>query len=560
MDELTIVFPASQRAGIDATAVFSKVSRLNVLAGTNGAGKSTLLKRLDATFEEFNKQPNTDFHFFSSLPIALATDLEFFSGARNRVAEKQLQREGIPSFAKIAKALVSTNDMLRAVDYLEYQSQQLKEKVIDGVLLLEILKDSIPEKERSRIGSGWWNVFLEEMSGILNLDRRDIKRCIYIPEFRTCRPVPLKAKDGLFGDIFSSESRHKETFNLTEHLFVLKSASRGSDQWKRYQRLRTSFKKVTEGVDFEVINDDSYVLIEFSFHTSSWFPAHKTGKGFEDVLVMLFWLTEPTINVVLIDELEAHLHPRLLLRLADFISNNPEQKICFTTTHSPDLLRSSTQKSVYWISCDSFSKEQPLIKISNQTSETSMLRELGIQPLEYFGASVLVLVEGPSDEIVIREFLRQMNFPILHDLLFLHLGGDNMTHFDLKLWKERFKVIALIDSDPKSATVRERFVQQCEENNVDCFRLERYGIENYFSIEAIAEVFPDLRDLASELPINVKISDYLGVSLKRNVENLARKTSVAGISGTVLHKFLLEVIELIKPVNTILDTKSVTSA
>jgi hypothetical protein len=49
-------------------------------------------------------------------------------------------------------------------------------------------------------------------------------------------------------------------------------------------------------------------------------------------------------------------------------------------------------------------------------------------------------------------------------------------------------------------------------------------------------------------------------SLKRNVENLARKTSVAGISGTVLHKFLLEVIELIKPVNTILDTKSVTSA
>jgi predicted ATPase len=114
------------------------VSRLNVLAGTNGAGKSTLLKRLDATFEEFNKQPNTDFHFFSSLPIALATDLEFFSGARNRVAEKQLQREGIPSFAKIAKALVSTNDMLRAVDYLEYQSQQLKEKVIDGVLLLEI--------------------------------------------------------------------------------------------------------------------------------------------------------------------------------------------------------------------------------------------------------------------------------------------------------------------------------------------------------------------------------------------------------------------------------------
>ncbi len=173
-----------------------------------------------------------------------------------------------------------------------------------------------------------------------------------------------------------------------------------------------------------------------------------------------------------------------------------------------------------------------------------MLKELGMQPLEYFAAKILVLIEGHTDEIAIREFLRKKGYSLLHDVCFIHLGGDSMVHANVDQWTMQFDVLALVDGDPKSASARKDFCAKCCANNVPITQLKRYSLESYFSLSAYAEVFPDI---ASKLPVifsdDVSVEKQIGRNPKGNIEHLARLTSAESLEGTDINDFLIKLIQ-----------------
>ena len=91
------------------------------------------------------------------------------------------------------------------------------------------------------------------------------------------------------------------------------------------------------------------------------------------------------------------------------------------------------------------------------------------------------------------------------------------------------ELLAVIDRDPESQAVRDDFKALCAEANVQVHELRRYALENYFSLEAYREVFPEhIAALERDaLDPDCKVQSQLGFNPRRkdNVRKLARLTS-----------------------------------
>jgi hypothetical protein len=122
-----------------------------------------------------------------------------------------------------------------------------------------------------------------------------------------------------------------------------------------------------------------------------------------------------------------------------------------------------------------------------------------------------------------------------------------MDQLDLTVFAERYRLIALLDRDPGSDRVRRRFVQRCEELRIPVHRLNRYSIENYFSVRALREIFKgQIPDELVELPHDSAIESVLGISVKRNSRKIAERMTLEEIADTDLLEFLLSILEAAK--------------
>ncbi|HEX2612076.1 MAG TPA: hypothetical protein VHO02_00590, partial [Fibrobacteria bacterium] len=125
---------------------------------------------------------------------------------------------------------------------------------------------------------------------------------------------------------------------------------------------------------------------------------------------------------------------------------------------------------------------------------------------------------------------------------FWPLGGDIMAQVDLSVFAQSYKIIALIDSDPKSASIRRQFEALCQSHGIPCHKLQRYAVENYFSISALKKVFgSQFPDGVSEINSGKKLVDQIGIDVKKNNRKIAKAMSFNDIRDTDFEEFLLKV-------------------
>jgi hypothetical protein len=122
------------------------------------------------------------------------------------------------------------------------------------------------------------------------------------------------------------------------------------------------------------------------------------------------------------------------------------------------------------------------------------------------------------------------------------LGGDIMDQVDLSVLSGQYSTLALIDKDPGSSRVRRRFAERCNELGIPVHRLERYSLENYFTVEAIRETFKGVVPEAWEtMNLKVKLEKQLGFSVKSSNRQLARLLTRDDVESTDLGDFMKEV-------------------
>ena len=143
-----------------------------------------------------------------------------------------------------------------------------------------------------------------------------------------------------------------------------------------------------------------------------------------------------------------------------------------------------------------------------------------------------------------------MGFGDNFNIKYWPLGGDVMSELDLSVFTEKNKVIALIDNDPGSRVIRTRFETNCREHQVWCMKLERYSIENYFTLDALKRFYQQdfpkgLIELKKDQNIDVQMGFVKNGQKTRSVKShnhqIIKLIALSDIEKTDLYAFCLKI-------------------
>jgi energy-coupling factor transporter ATP-binding protein EcfA2 len=297
-----------------------------------------------------------------------------------------------------------------------------------------------------------------------------------------------------------------------------------------YNNLVNAFTTISSGWSFEIFAEpNNDVSLNFSFKNQAWRGASTCGHGLQDLLVLLFFALSE-YKIVLLEEPENHLHPEMQRKLLAFLKEKTDKQY-FITTHSNVFLDNSYVDRVF------FTSFQDSIQVDDATSRASIPADLGYNVSDNLVSDLVILIEGPTDAPVIEEFLIKYDLKSRYNIKTWPLGGHIMNQLDLSVFSQSFKLIALIDSDPGSNGVRNKFVE--------IHKLERYAIENYFPLHVLRDVFStQIPEDITEITPGQKLEDQVGLNVKNNNRKIARKMQLEDIKGTDLEQFFIRVKEL----------------
>lgn len=131
----------------------------------------------------------------------------------------------------------------------------------------------------------------------------------------------------------------------------------------------------------------------------------RLGLGFHHLFIILLYYFHPRYDVLLIDEPEIHLHPQMIKRLHDLFKENIAEKQVLLTTHSPLFVQPESLDSVFRTVQDKFKGTHFHSLSRNYPNISRLEQELNADNCEMFFADRVLLVEGVSDRIFMRQLL-----------------------------------------------------------------------------------------------------------------------------------------------------------
>lgn len=357
--------------------------------------------------------------------------------------------------------------------------------------------------------------------------------------------IPPKRSVELSARISTGESPRPDGSGLLNYLFFANNQPSGSEHRKIYDRVAAAFTSISAGFTFGVFaRPDNTIDLQFARARGPWIPAGHCGLGLQDLLVLIYFANEPKSPILLIEEPEAHIHPDMQRRLLVSFRNDTRKQFVLTT-HSNIFLNNALIDRVF---STHFAGK---ITVSDETARASLLDDLGYSVADNLVSDLVVLVEGPSDGVVLEELFVKQGIYRTYEVKVWPLGGDIMDQIDLSIMSERYQVIALIDRDPNSAKVRRRFQAKCNSLSIPVHRLMRYSIENYFSVTALRAVFgAQIPPSLSTLLPNTRVEDQVGFNVKKNNRAIARAMDLRDLEGTDLAAFLSTVERLCRQTKT----------
>jgi predicted ATP-dependent endonuclease of OLD family len=132
-------------------------------------------------------------------------------------------------------------------------------------------------------------------------------------------------------------------------------------------------------------------------------PFERLGAGFQQIFVMLMFLFHPEYTVLLLEEPEIHLHPALIKKLLTVFERENLDNQIFLTTHSPLFIHPNNLHRVFRVIRENESTVVYSPRLQGKNIDYSRLtQEMNADNCEMFFADKVLLVEGPSDHILMR--------------------------------------------------------------------------------------------------------------------------------------------------------------
>jgi energy-coupling factor transporter ATP-binding protein EcfA2 len=236
-------------------------------------------------------------------------------------------------------------------------------------------------------------------------------------------------------------------------------------------------------------------------------PINTLSSGEREVLNVTFdfILRNPNDCIVFFDEPEIHLHPELLTRMVATLRSIGRNNQFFFLSHSPDLVSSSLEDSVVFLTPRREDGSNQAILVKPGDEATKAMHQLGHSVGVLSLGRKIVVIEGTDASLDKRTYgqILANRFP---DLVLVPGGGrrtvENFGHLvssvlDKSVWGVEF--FMLTDRDAGQVTQSDRIAQ-----------LSRYHLENYFlDGDVLAACFATIEDDSSWLRKPLEIERVL---------------------------------------------------
>jgi ABC-type cobalamin/Fe3+-siderophores transport system ATPase subunit len=302
---------------------------------------------------------------------------------------------------------------------------------------------------------------------------------------------------------------------------MLLGPKRLADPQARLQRLQ--YIQGDQTLDFETLSSGEREVVNIAFD---------------------FLLRQPRDCIVFFDEPELHLHPELSYKLLRTLRSVGERNQFVLSTHSPEIISSSLDQSVTFISP---AKQEPDGTWANQAIPVLESDETN-QALRLLGQSIgivalgkrIVLIEGEESSLD-KQTYGSILGDLHPDLVLVPSGGKHVIEsFDTvyeavlnrTLWGVEFFMLCDGDSAPPASAAVDNASAQGRLRRLSRYHLENYFLDEHVWAEAFATMEPEnawlrdpaqiraqLREIASQF-VSYAVALSASSSLRRRVGNV----------------------------------------
>ena len=238
-------------------------------------------------------------------------------------------------------------------------------------------------------------------------------------------------------------------------------------------------------------------------------PIGMTGEGSQATLRLIDQLQRGA-SIMAIEEPETHLHPGLIRRLGQFlteISNAGKQ--LFVCTHSPFLVDRSTLESFFVVS-----KESQTTVVSSMGDIVDLrkhLFDIGMRPSDVLFSDAILLVEGSSDETFFVNVSQKIQASLAErNVKVIPVGGYPRGNRKIEFWAEVGQDAALplyLVFDKGARTEAEKAINGKRVPRENCLILGQDALEDLYPWHVLKEVLLSEfgEEVTTEIPVGQRV-------------------------------------------------------